>query len=50
LEISKPSGKEEAAEKEPFKPHFLFFYSSLMDTEVLQSVLDLPEPPTVGRG
>lgn len=31
---------------EPFKPFHMFFYGSLMDPEVLQAILDLPELPT----
>ena len=30
---------------EPFQPVHMFFYGSLMDPEVLQAILDLPEPP-----
>lgn len=31
---------------EPFQPFHMFFYGSLMDSEVLQAILDLPELPT----
>ncbi|KAF2647115.1 hypothetical protein K491DRAFT_672449 [Lophiostoma macrostomum CBS 122681] len=31
---------------EPFQPLHMFFYGSLMDPEVLQAILDLPELPT----
>lgn len=31
---------------EPFQPFYMFFSGSLMDTEVLQTVLNLPELPT----
>jgi gamma-glutamylcyclotransferase (GGCT)/AIG2-like uncharacterized protein YtfP len=31
---------------EPFQPFHMFFYGSLMDPEVLQAILDLPELPT----
>ncbi|CAN9223335.1 unnamed protein product [Alternaria alternata] len=31
---------------EPFQPFQMFFYGSLMDPEVLQAILDLPELPT----
>ncbi|KAL1983406.1 hypothetical protein VTN96DRAFT_10388 [Rasamsonia emersonii] len=37
-------------EKPPFKPCHLFFYGSLMDPEVLQSVLGLPELPVLQKG
>ena len=30
----------------PFEPCHMFFYGSLMDPEVLQAVLRLPDPPT----
>jgi gamma-glutamylcyclotransferase (GGCT)/AIG2-like uncharacterized protein YtfP len=30
----------------PFQLVHMFFYGSLMDPEVLQAILDLPEPPT----
>jgi gamma-glutamylcyclotransferase (GGCT)/AIG2-like uncharacterized protein YtfP len=30
----------------PFQPVHMFFYGSLMDFEVLQAILDLPESPT----
>ncbi|OCK98294.1 uncharacterized protein K441DRAFT_543483 [Cenococcum geophilum 1.58] len=33
--------------KSPFRPCHLFFYGSLMDPEVLQAVLGLPEIPAV---
>ncbi|KAL2070362.1 hypothetical protein VTL71DRAFT_13388 [Oculimacula yallundae] len=32
---------------EPFQPFYMFFYGSLMDPEVLQAILDLPELPTM---
>ncbi|MCJ1476207.1 hypothetical protein MMC13_004873 [Lambiella insularis] len=32
---------------EPFQPFYMFFYGSLMDPEVLQAILDLPELPTI---
>ncbi|CZT42769.1 uncharacterized protein RSE6_02717 [Rhynchosporium secalis] len=32
---------------QPFQPFFMFFYGSLMDPEVLQAILDLPELPTM---
>ncbi|KAK0119678.1 hypothetical protein ONS95_011114 [Cadophora gregata] len=35
---------------DPFRPCYMFFYGSLMDAEVLQSVLDLPETPSVTQG
>jgi gamma-glutamylcyclotransferase (GGCT)/AIG2-like uncharacterized protein YtfP len=31
---------------EPFQPVEMFFYGSLMDPEILQAILDLPEIPT----
>ena len=31
---------------EPFQPFHMFFYGSLMDPDVLQAILDLPELPT----
>ncbi|XPS98314.1 hypothetical protein M3J09_007522 [Ascochyta lentis] len=31
---------------EPFQPFYMFFYGSLMDSEVLQAILDLPELPS----
>lgn len=34
----------------PFEPCFLFFYGSLMDTEVLQTIARLPEVPAVQEG
>ncbi|RDL36417.1 Uncharacterized protein BP5553_05769 [Venustampulla echinocandica] len=34
----------------PFTPCFMFFYGSLMDSEVLQSVLSLQDTPTVAKG
>lgn len=34
----------------PFEPCPLFFYGSLMDPEVLQAVLELPEAPIVESG
>jgi gamma-glutamylcyclotransferase (GGCT)/AIG2-like uncharacterized protein YtfP len=34
----------------PFRPCFLFFYGSLMDPDVLQVVVGLPETPTVFGG
>lgn len=34
----------------PFKPCFMFFYGSLMDPEVVQTVLGLPEPPVMEKG
>ena len=33
-----------------WKPRVVFFYGSLMDPEVLQAVLGLPELPTVSTG
>jgi hypothetical protein len=41
--------KPEEAEP-PFIPCFFFFYGSLMDPEVLQAVLGLPEVPVVKEG
>ncbi|RAR08644.1 zinc cadmium resistance protein [Stemphylium lycopersici] len=35
---------------EPFHPFYMFFYGSLMDPEVLQAILNLPELPTTKRG
>jgi gamma-glutamylcyclotransferase (GGCT)/AIG2-like uncharacterized protein YtfP len=35
---------------EPFKPCYMFFYGSLMDPEVLQSVLGLGYLPSVAKG
>ena len=35
---------------EPFTPSFMFFYGSLMDPEVLQSVLSLVDTPIVSKG
>ncbi|PVH82196.1 hypothetical protein DL98DRAFT_620988 [Cadophora sp. DSE1049] len=35
---------------DPFRPCYMFFYGSLMDAEVLQSVLNLPETPSVMQG
>ncbi|OCK81888.1 hypothetical protein K432DRAFT_380888 [Lepidopterella palustris CBS 459.81] len=34
----------------PFEPCFLFFYGSLMDPEVLQTIIKLPELPIVNNG
>ena len=34
----------------PFQPCHMFFYSSLMDPEVLQTILKLPELPDIRRG
>lgn len=34
----------------PFEPCFLFFYGSLMDAEVLQTIARLPEVPAVQEG
>ncbi|KAF4635697.1 hypothetical protein G7Y89_g2384 [Cudoniella acicularis] len=35
---------------DPFTPCHMFFYGSLMDTEVLQSVLGLPDRPAIVKG
>lgn len=34
----------------PFEPCYLFFYGSLMDAEVLQTIAGLPEVPAVQEG
>lgn len=34
----------------PYKPCLFFFYGTLMDPSILQSVLDLSEPPTIQKG
>jgi hypothetical protein len=36
--------------KDAFKPCYMFFYGELMDPEILEAVLDLPETPALARG
>lgn len=36
--------------EQTFKPFYIFFYGSLMDPEVLQTVLRLPQPPVLQTG
>lgn len=44
-------GPNQADYTEPrFQPCHMFFYGSLMDPEVLQAILGLPELPTIRRG
>lgn len=53
MELSAPENiesKKHTADAEPtFKPCHMFFYGSLMDPEILQTIVGLPEPPAVRR-
>ncbi|KAF2280538.1 uncharacterized protein EI97DRAFT_430243 [Westerdykella ornata] len=48
--IQRPKSETSADAKPPFQRCHMFFYGSLMDPEVLQAILDLPEPPTMKQG
>ncbi|PVI03637.1 hypothetical protein DM02DRAFT_625690 [Periconia macrospinosa] len=40
----------EKAEPPSFTPHYMFFYGSLMDPDVLRTIANLPSPPTTKKG
>jgi gamma-glutamylcyclotransferase (GGCT)/AIG2-like uncharacterized protein YtfP len=44
-----PGSNKSDYSESPFRPCHMFFYGSLMDPEVLQAILELPELPTVRR-
>ncbi|ORX92742.1 hypothetical protein BCR34DRAFT_580911 [Clohesyomyces aquaticus] len=42
--------QQSASPERLFQPCYMFFYGSLMDPEVLQSILELPELPIIRHG
>ncbi|KFZ05445.1 hypothetical protein V501_08347 [Pseudogymnoascus sp. VKM F-4519 (FW-2642)] len=50
LELATRSDATPKGAEPPFEPCPFFFYGSLMDPEVLQAVLELPEAPIVESG